>query len=284
MKLKEVFEKSVQFFKDKKIETARLDAELLIAHALKIERVQIYVKYEQPLKEEEISLCRESIRRRSAGEPVAYIIGEKGFYGLTFKVGAGVLIPRPETESIVEDALLFIKQKKLENPRILDLGAGTGCIGLSILKNANTANLVCVEKSPEAYKYLVENTANLKLDNRTQTILNDIEELNFADLGHFDIVVSNPPYIANGDAAVEENVKKFEPSAALYAEEKGLYFIKSWITKSIEILKKDGLLLFEIGSTQGAQARHFAEDKKIFSEVRIIKDLSGLDRTLKCVR
>lgn len=284
MKLKEVFEKSVQFFKDKKIETARLDAELLIAHALKIERVQIYVKYELPLKEDEVSLCREAIRRRSSGEPVAYIIGEKGFYGLTFKVGAGVLIPRPETETIVEEALLFIQLKKIENPRVLDLGAGTGCIGLSILKNMNTASLVSVEKSPEAHKYLAENTANLKTETRAATVLSDIEQLHFPELGSFDIVVSNPPYIAIGDADVEENVKKFEPNSALYAEEKGLYFIKSWINKSIEVLKKEGLLLFEIGGTQGEQVRRFAEDKKIFSEVRIIKDLSGLDRTLECVR
>ena len=151
MKLKEVLDKSIQFFKDKKFESARLDAELLISHALKLERMQLYLKFDSPLTEKEVSDCREVVRRRSQGEPVAYITEEKGFYGLTFKVGPGVLIPRPETELLVEQALEFIKQNKLEAPKILDLGAGTGCIGFSILKNIPQATLVCVVQSSEAF-------------------------------------------------------------------------------------------------------------------------------------
>ena len=114
MLLKEVLTKSIQFFKDKKIESARLDAELLIAHALKMDRISLYVKYEQPLTETEVQACREYIRRRSLGESVAYIIEEKGFFGEVFKVIPGVLVPRPETEHLVEQVIKFIEKNKIE--------------------------------------------------------------------------------------------------------------------------------------------------------------------------
>jgi release factor glutamine methyltransferase len=284
MKLKEVFEKSVQFFKDKKFETARLDAELLIARALKIERIQLYVRYDQPLKEDEISACREVVRRRGQGEPVAYIIGEKGFFGELYKVGAGVLIPRPETEIIVEEAIAYLKKSNIEKPRILDLGAGTGCVGLSILKNTVDTSLVSVEKSPEAFPYLEQNKQILALQDRAQTILSSVEDLPVAELGKFEVITSNPPYIAENDPNVEENVRKFEPASALFAKDEGLALIKNWFTLAQSLLKPNGIVLFEIGSTQGEAVKAMAEQSKAFSEVQIIKDLSGLDRTLKCVR
>jgi len=284
MKLKEVFEKSVQFFKDKKFDTPRLDAELLIANALNFDRVQIYVKYEQPLKDEEVSACREAIRRRSQGEPVAYIIGQKGFFGEMYKVGPGVLIPRPETEIIVEEVIGYLKKANLETARILDLGAGTGCIGFSILKNTVETSLVSVEKSPEAFYYLEQNKQNLGLQDRVQTIHSAVEEVTSGSIGMFDAIVSNPPYIAENDPQVEENVRKFEPAEALFAKEEGLQLIKNWFEFSTTLLKPKGIILFEIGYTQGEAVKKMAEDKKLFSQVQIIKDLSGLDRTLKCVR
>lgn len=284
MKLKEVFEKSVQFFKDKKFDTPRLDAELLIAHALQFERVQIYVKYEQPLKDDEVSACREAIRRRSQGEPVAYIIGQKGFFGEMYKVGPGVLIPRPETEIIVEEVIGYLKKANLESARLLDLGAGTGCIGLSILKNTVETSLVSVEKSPEAFNYLEQNKQNLALQDRTETILSAVEDIPAARIGLFDAIVANPPYIAENDPQVEENVRQFEPAEALFAKDDGLMLIKNWFEFATILLKPKGIILFEIGYTQGEVVKKMAEDKKIFSQVQIIKDLSGLDRTLKCVR
>lgn len=284
MKLKEVFEKSVQFFKDKRLETPRLDAELLIAHALNFERVQLYIKYEQPLKEVEVALCREAIRRRALGEPVAYINGEKGFYGELFKVGPGVLIPRPETEIIVDEALKFLKTHPVENPKILDLGAGSGCIGLSLLKNNTHATLVSLEKSVEAVKYFEINELSLELNYRSKLICADIEDFDFSGMGLFDLIVSNPPYVALNDPKLEINVKNFEPHAALFAEEQGMGLLKSWLKKSAPLLKSGAMLLFEIGSDQREKVISYALDQNIFSNVQIIKDLSGLDRTLKCIR
>lgn len=281
MKLNDVLQKTIQFFKDKKFDTPRLDAELLIAHALKIPRIQLYVKFDSPLTEAEINLCRDYVKRRTAGEPVAYIIEERGFYGHLFKVKPGVLIPRPETEMIVDDVLADFKKHPKDHVRILDLGAGTGCIGLSILKHIPLAKLVTVEKSAEAFALVKENIASLELSERTEAIHADAETLNISELGEFDYIVSNPPYIDVNDTQVEANVRKFEPSLALFADDKGLLALKTWSTKFALCLKAEGLMLFEMGHTQGdAMKKHFSDIPK-FKEVTVLKDLSGLDRIIK---
>ena len=284
MKLKDVFEKSVQFFKEKKIETPRLDAEILISYALKMDRVQIYVKYEQPLKEDEITACRELIKRRSLGEPVAYILKEKGFYGEIFEVGPGVLVPRPESEAIVEEALAFIKKNEIKSPRILDLGSGSGCIGLAIIKNVPGATLISIEGSEVAFQYLQKNTQKLELADRTELLHEDIEDFDFSEIGDFDVIVANPPYIDQSDKLVQASVKKFEPHEALFSGNKGLHAILSWSYKTRNILKTRAIMLFEIGHTQGPQVKQAFEDLKVFSSTQILKDLSGLDRIVKSVR
>ncbi|MFZ3230043.1 MAG: peptide chain release factor N(5)-glutamine methyltransferase [Pseudobdellovibrio sp.] len=284
MKLKEVLDKSIQFFKDKKLESARLDAELLIAHALKLERMQLYIKYDSPLTDKEVSDCREVVRRRIQGEPVAYITEDKGFYGLSFHVGPGVLIPRPETEGLVEITLEFVKKNKMDSPRILDLGAGTGCIGFSVLRNIPEASLVSIEKSEAAFTYLKKNCAALELSHRCELINKNINELIPADLGHFDIVLSNPPYIANDDLQTEAMVKKFEPSEALFAEKKGYELLTSWSEMYSKYVKPEGLMAFEMGYLQGEEMKKHFQSLNIFSTVEIIKDLSGLDRIIKAIR
>ena len=284
MRLKEVFEKSVQFFKEKKIDTARLDAEILISHALKVDRLQIYLRYEQPLADAEIEACRAVVRRRAQGEPVAYIIEEKGFYGEDFCVGPGVLIPRPESELIVEEALAFIKTQQMVNPKILDLGAGTGCLGFSILQNCPTATLNTFEKSTEAQKYLLKNLSLFKLQDRTKVFCEDVDLFNFSIFEQVDVIVANPPYIDIDDVAVEKNVKLYEPHDALFAADQGMHFLKNWLDRTKHLLKSPGIVLFEMGYRQGAEFKQFAESLHFFSEVQIIKDLSGLDRTLKCTR
>lgn len=281
MKLKEVFEKSVQFFKDKKIDSARLDAEILLAHVLKVDRLQIYLKYDQPLSEAEISACREVVRRRSQGESVAYITGEKGFYGENYFVGPGVLVPRPETESLVEEAIKFITENKLESPRVLDLGAGTGCIGFSIIKNTPGATLVSLEKSPQAFEYLKKNQEQLELPNRSEILLSDV--LAYEPSQMFDVIVANPPYIAKNEPMVQESVSKFEPHEALFATEDGFNDLFQWSRKFSAKLNAPGIMLFEMGHLQGAKLKEHFASLKPFTEIQILKDLSGLDRIVKAV-
>lgn len=278
MKLKDVFEKSVQFFKDKKIETARLDAEILISSVLKIDRLQIYLKFDQPLSELEIQKCRDVLKRRSLGEPVAYIVGEKGFYREIFKVGDGVLIPRPETEQLVEEALKHINENNIVNPLVLDLGAGSGCIGLSIIKNLSNAKLVAIEKSPEAFKYLKLNTEGLALADRSELLNQDV--MVYTANEQFDVIVANPPYIAHNDPAVEANVKNYEPGAALFSLNNGLEDIFNWSKKFKQFLKPNGLILIEMGYQQGESVESYFTSLG-YHQIKILKDLSGLDRIIK---
>ncbi len=283
MLLKEVLTKSIQFFKDKKIESARLDAELLIAHALKIDRISLYVKYEQPLTDAEVTACREYVRRRSLGESVAYIIEEKGFFSEVFKVYPGVLVPRPETEHIVEEVLKFIEKNKIENPRLLDMGAGTGCIGLSILKIIPTATLVSVDISDIAIKNIQFNVEKLGLQDRVTVIHSSIENLDWKEdrLSKFDAIVSNPPYIDEADTNVDAHVRKFEPATALFAENKGLLFLQNWSKLSVGHLKKPGIMSFEMGHLQGPIMKEHFQSLNVFSEVSVIQDLSEKDRIVQ---
>lgn len=281
MLLKDVLSKSIQFFKDKKIESYRLDAELLIAHALKMERIALYIKYEQPLTEAEVTACRDLIRRRSLGESVAYIIEAKGFFSAVFKVLPGVLVPRPETEHIVEEVLKFIEINKIENPRILDLGAGTGCIGISILQQVATAILVSVDISELAIQNIKLNVDKFNLHHRITIVESAVEKLNWSELGQFDCIVSNPPYVDVNDPDVDAHVRKFEPATALFAENKGLLFLQDWSRLSVRNLKKPGLMAFEMGHLQGSIMKEHFNQLNVFSKVEIIQDLSKKDRIIK---
>ncbi len=282
MKLNEVLTKSIQFFKDKKIETARLDAEILISHALKIPRIQLYVKYDQPLDENEITACRELVRRRSLGEPVAYITEEKGFYGLNFKVRSGVLIPRPETELIIDEVLADHKKKSAtDTVRVLDLGSGTGCIGLSIIKNIANSELVTIERSPTAFEILSENIKSLELTDKVQAVHSDVLKADITSFSQFDYIVSNPPYIDQNDKETEQFVKKYEPHEALFSPDQGLSDIKSWARHYSHLVKPNGLILFEMGYQQGSVVKIYFENLQKFKSVDVIKDLSGLDRIIK---
>lgn len=283
MKLKEVLDKTTAFFKEKKFDSPRLDAELLLAHGLGIERIQIYLKFDQPLKEEELQKCRDLVRRRMAGEPVAYIVGYKDFYGLRFKVDNRVLIPRPETEHVVEEVLKWAKDKSREY-KILDLGSGSGCIGQTLLHHLKLAHLTSVDISEEALQVAKQNAESLQLFERIEFVHADAEKA----AAHFsekrDIIVANPPYIDRQDIHVEENVKKFEPDLALFSSEKGLYSLKTWSSLFAHQLADKAMMAMEMGYDQGPAMKAHFESLGVFQEVRVIKDLSGHDRVIYGVK
>jgi release factor glutamine methyltransferase len=283
MTLKEVLDKTVVFFKEKKIDTPRLDAEILFTHALNFKnRVDLYLKYDQLMSDAEIGKCREFVRRRSQGEPVAYILGKKDFYGISFQVSPAVLIPRPETELLVEEAESWIKNSSLKSPVILDLGSGSGCIGLTLLKRIPDASLVAVDKSADSLEVAKHNAENLKLSDRVQFMNSDVCDLNMDK--KFDLILANPPYISEADLEVSDDVKKFEPAMALFSQEDGFQALKSWSKKSIDWLKPSGFMGFEMGYSQGQAMKNYFETFSAFSKVKVVKDLSGLDRHVIGVR
>ncbi len=287
MTIKEVLDKTIKFFKEKDFESPRLHAELLLAHALKLERIQLYLKFEQPMKEDEVSAARELVRRHVQGEPVAYILGERGFFGHIFKVGPGVLIPRPETEHLVEEALAWMEQNPQERFSVVDLGCGSGCIGLSVLKANPKAFLVAVDISEVALNFAKENALALGVSERCRFLLADAEEvgqimneLKNEGFEKIDILLSNPPYISETDAMVQKSVKDFEPAEALFAKEEGLEKLRKWSKLYSSYLANPGLMLMEMGYQQGSEMKKHFDDLK-FKAVAIKKDLSGHDRIIR---
>jgi release factor glutamine methyltransferase len=290
MILKEVLDKTTKFFHEKKISQPRLEAEILLSNALHFSsRVELYLKFDLPMNEEDLNKCRELVRRRATGEPVAYLIGEKPFFKSTFKVGPGVLIPRPETELLVEYALNWIQKKSITAPKILDLGSGSGCIGLSLLKELPQATLHSVDISIKAQEWTLLNAHDLNLQDRinfhnmdAQKFLSDPAVYLKDATETFDLIVSNPPYIGESDPMIQAEVKKFEPSEALFAKDDGMFFIKNWsylIANNFSgYLNKQNLVIFEMGMSQGNLARDCFESLQFFDKVFVEKDLAGLDR------
>lgn len=294
--VKDVLQKTTLFFREKGIESARLDAELLISSALGWPRMKIYLNYEYPMSEAELAKCRDYVRRRSAGEPVAYILGKRDFYNHSFKVSPAVLIPRPETEQIVEETSAWLKSQvaKAESPEdaafaVVDFGTGSGCIGISIIHEVPGARLVAFDISPDAVAVAKLNAAEVGVGERAKFIPADVTELDAtkakAEIGGLaDAVVANPPYISKDDPEIEANVKRFEPDAALFSGDGGLMHIRAWCVKAAELLRPDGWVMFEIGYLQGSAAREIFRASGHFRDINVVKDLSGRERFIRAFR
>ncbi len=277
MTIKDIIEKTTQHFKQKGFATARLDAETLFGFALNMKRVELYLHFEKPLAETELEKCREVVRRRTAGEPVAYIIGARDFYKSTFAVGPGVLIPRPETELLVEAVVDWIKKNHPEgNIKILDLGAGSGCISLSLAKEFPSSQVIAVEKSEKAAHYFNINKDRLEVLN-ANLLVSEVDKVNLAP-NSFDVIVANPPYISENDPQTEAFVKKFEPHIALFSSENGMSHIRQWISSGAKSLKSKSAIGFEIGLQQASSALALFSNQNIFSKQYSLKDYSGHDR------
>lgn len=288
MNLKEILDRTTAFFKEKKLDSPRLDAEILLSYGLGMSRIDLYLKHDQPIKESELEKLREIVRRRSQGEPVAYILGEKGFFGETFFVGPEVLIPRPETELLVEAVLSWQKKSEISNPTILDLGCGSGCIGLSLLKQIPQAKMLAVDISAPAIRTAQKNAENLGVHERSFWFQQDAFNCentmaefkkNLAD--RIDILVANPPYIDPNDVEIDSHVKKFEPSTALFSDENGLKHLKNWSALYSNYLSNKSIVMMEIGYNQGNEIKNHFEKIKNFDVISVDKDLSGKDRFIR---
>lgn len=283
MIIQEIVERTTQFFRGKNIASPRLDAELLIASVLHLKRIDLYLKFDRPLSEDEVNAARELVRRRSSGEPVAYILGKKDFYGFEFLVDQTVLIPRPETELLVESAISFLSLSPGEG-LIADWGSGSGCVGLSIIKKVPAKFCIFVDSSSEALEICRKNAGQLGVIERCHFVCSKVQDLkgNSDWLGltkdrNLELIVANPPYIAKDDQRVEAHVRKFEPSCALFADEDGFQEIASWAAVAASISSFSGRLGFEIGNDQGDRA-HDCFCRLGFKSVKIAKDLSNFDR------
>lgn len=271
---------STNFLKDKQFETPRLDAELLLSHALGLSRIQLYTHFDKPLTAEEREPFKALLRRRTAGEPIAYITGTKDFMGYTFEVSSAGLIPRPDTEVLVETALARAKAKG-EGVRILDVGTGTGCIALSLAKKLSTAQVVAWDVADETLELARRNAAKLAVENVAFAKVDALsEEAWTPGEAAFDLIVSNPPYIGEAErVSLMVSVKSYEPARALFAAEEGYAFYRVFAERAAELLKPDGSLLVEIGCAQADGVRSLLEANG-WRNVTVQKDYGKLDRVV----
>lgn len=293
----EIVRKTTEFFKGRGFESARLDSELLISRALGWDRLQVFLKIDYPLTDAELERCRELVKRRGKGEPVAYITGEKGFYNSTFEVSPATLIPRPETELLVDRAVALLAgemsgeydpEAKPESANgstgglIVDLGCGTGCIGLSVANEAaGDVSLLLVDQSEEAVAIARRNAERLGLAEQTDCLVADAGSDPFSEwAGQAILVVANPPYIEEGDTRVDPMVRQFEPAAALFADDNGLHEIKRWSKSAQLLLRSGGTALFEIGDGQGAAVVAYFKNTG-WNQVALARDLAGRERMIE---
>jgi release factor glutamine methyltransferase len=244
---------TTDYLAKKGIESPKTDALVLLAHVLGCKKVDLHVNFAEQPSEADRNRFKELIQRRVAGWPVAYLVGTRDFYLLTFEVTPAVLIPRPETETLVADALAFLKPKAA--PAVLDLGTGSGCIGISIAHQKKDAHVTAVDISPDALEVAKRNAAKAGVADRMTFLQGDL----FAPLtagSTFDLIASNPPYIAGHEfAGLQAEVRDHEPRAALDGGADGLAFYRRIAAAVSPFLKTGGKLLLEIGATQDEAVR-----------------------------
>lgn len=253
------------------IEDSRNDAWLLLSMVCKMDRSFYYLHMEEDLPEEQLSEYEIALKKRAEHVPLQYIVGETEFMGLKFKVNSNVLIPRQDTETLVEEALKVVKP----GMRVLDLCTGSGCIIISILHNVTEVEGYAIDISKQALNVAKENA---KLND--VSVMFERSDLFDNVVGTFDIIVSNPPYIRTEEIVkLMPEVQSFEPLEALDGKEDGLYFYREIVAKCKDYLNPDGRILFEIGYDQGEEVSALLREAG-FQEIRVIKDLAQNDRVV----
>ncbi len=264
------------------IDNARLDAEILLAHLIRKDRVWLIIHRDEALDEELRLLYDSSVHRRARREPLQYIIGKQEFWGLEFKVTPDVLIPRPETELVVESALSHI-QSAGGPVTIIDLCAGSGCIAVSLAKSTAGARIFATDTSVRALAVARANARKHGVADHIRFLEGDLfMPLSELDLhGITDIIVSNPPYVRSGDLpALQPEVRDFEPELALIAGPEGTEIHQRIIDQAPKFLKKHGALIMEMGQGQADVLIRTVKDSGQYDSPDILKDLAGIERVI----
>lgn len=268
---------SSEYLKNKGIESPRINAELLLAYILNCKRLNLYLSFEKPLTEEEIDKYRKLLKRRSKFEPLQYIIGKVEFYGIDFKVNPSVLIPRQETEILVET--IIRQYDKNDTLKILDIGTGSGNIAVSLAKNLDNSFITALDISEDALKTANENAILNSVNDRIEFIKIDILKEEFIR-NEFDLVVSNPPYISMEEfETLHPELKEYEPKVALTDYNAGFHFYEIISTKSNHLLKPGGKLFFEVGKGQFSIVSEIMK-KNNFQNIDVTKDYLNIERVI----
>lgn len=274
---------TASYFASHEIEQPRATAEVLLAHILGLNRIDLYLRHDQPLERDELAQFKSCIKRRVDREPVAYITGEREFWSLTLAVTPDVLIPRPETECLVEAALRLMPDDNAESPacRVLDMGTGSGAIALAVASERPSATVFALDRSPAAIRIARSNARRHALDERVHFFCSNW----FSSIGadrRFDVILSNPPYIRREDMAdLQPEIVRYEPHGALDGGIRGLDDVAMILRTANGFLRPGGHVLLEIGHDQKSAVQAVARETGDYEPAVFFKDYSGHDRVLQ---
>jgi len=281
---KRLLEWTAEYLQKAQIDQPRLCAEILLADVLNCKRIDLYVRFDYCPQPEELTRYRQLVRRCAQQEPPAYLTGKANFYSLEFTVSPAVLIPRQETETLVTQAIDFLtRETNRPTVDVLDLCTGSGCIAVAIASNVIEAEIIATDISPEALQIARYNIEKYDLQSRVTLLQSDLwAQIDRADKGIFDLIVSNPPYISTAEyAQLEPNVRKFEPPQALLAGEDGLDYYRRIIEQAQACLADNASLMLEVAYNQAQEVVALCEQSGYLRDIRVIKDTLGHQRVVK---
>ncbi len=275
----ELLEWTTGYFERHNIPNPRLDAEVLLGHTLKKSRLQLYLHFDMPVFQNDLSVFREIIKKRIARTPISYITNHKEFMSLDFYVDERVLIPRPETEFIVETILNVDKNTP---QHLLEIGTGSGVIATAIAVNKPEWEITATDISQDALVVAKKNIDNHGCEDRIHLLQGDLfEPIKTLKQKSFDWIVSNPPYVNNGTLNdLSPEIREHEPHGALFAGNDGLTIIRNLIAETPHYLLPEGKLIFEIGDTQSEQVAALIQEQSAYKDFQFIKDYAGIKRVV----
>jgi len=274
------------YFTDKRVDSPRLSAELLLSHVLAMKRIELYAQFNAPVSAQSLEVLHRLVKRAGEHEPVAYLTGKTEFYSLELEVNADCMIPRPETELLVQRAIEFLRTRE-GSQFVCDLCTGSGCIAVAIAKNFSAASIIATDICDKALATAARNVDKHQLNERIKLLCGDLFEpvISQLDVETFDLIVSNPPYVTTAEyEALDKNVKDYEPRTALFAGADGMDVYRRIIEKADRFLKPGAALMLEIGYAQGPAVSDLLERTGVFSEIKVEKDFSNNDRIVSARR
>lgn len=294
------------YFTEKGIDSPRLSAELLLSSVLDLERIELYTKFDQPADEQQLARLHALVNRAGRDEPVAYLIGRTEFYSLELDITPDCLIPRPETELLVERAVEFLRARTAANPSmqetqpqttppetgadtqlVCDLCTGSGCIAVAVAKNFPDSRIIATDICDAALEVAAANVQKYDLSERITLLCGDLFDpiVPQLDEARFDLILCNPPYVSTQEfETLDKNVKDYEPKLALLAGADGLDVYRRIIQKADSFLKTGAALMLEIGYAQGPAVTELLERTAAFSNIRIEKDFHNNDRIVTALK
>ncbi len=275
----DVLQWTAEYFRDKGIQSGRLDAEVLLAHALNVDRLYLYMNLDRPLLPAEREMYRSLVRRRGRREPVALIVGTKEFWSIPIHTSPGILIPRPETEILVEVILEEIAGR--DSPAILEIGTGSGAVAVAVARERPAARILATDVDPDALSTAAGNAKRAGVLESLTFLASDLFSAIRPD-SRFDVICSNPPYVPSQIIrTLEPEIVGFEPHRALDGGPDGLDVIRCLVSEAKNFLAPEGALILEIGEDQEAPARQIMSTGGLFRTIKVFRDLAGKPRVVK---